>query len=89
MHLRAVIFDYGEVLSKPANQSVYKQLVEISGLPEDLFQKYYWAYRLDYDAAILNGVVLGEDRRGRRRKVYPGANRAAHRTGCAHVDGHQ
>ncbi len=55
MQLRAVIFDYGEVLSKPANQSIYKQLVEISGLPEDLFQKYYWAYRLDYDAAILNG----------------------------------
>jgi putative hydrolase of the HAD superfamily len=60
MNLRAVIFDYGEVLSRPANQSVYKQLVEISGLPEDLFQKYYWAYRLDYDAAILSGRTYWE-----------------------------
>ena len=55
MQLRAVIFDYGEVLSRSANQSVYKELLEISKLPEEVFRKYYWAYRLDYDAAILNG----------------------------------
>ena len=60
MHLRAVIFDYGEVLSKPANQSIHKELLEIASLPEDIFEKYYWANRLDYDAAILNGRTYWE-----------------------------
>ncbi len=60
MHLRAVIFDYGEVLSGPENQSVYRELLEISKLPEGLFQKNYWKYRLDYDAAILNGRTYWE-----------------------------
>jgi putative hydrolase of the HAD superfamily len=55
MHLRAVIFDYGEVLSKPQNQSIHRELVETTGLPLEVFETRYWANRLDYDAAILNG----------------------------------
>lgn len=55
MPLRAVIFDYGEVLSKPRNEQFHRLLLETAGLPEDLFEKLYWRYRLDFDANILNG----------------------------------
>ena len=58
--LGAVIFDYGEVLSQPANAIAHRELIETSGLPEEIFEKYYWAYRLDYDASILNGRTYWE-----------------------------
>jgi putative hydrolase of the HAD superfamily len=55
MDLQAVIFDYGEVLSGPPDPEAHGQLLAISGLPEEPFEKAYWAHRLDYDADILNG----------------------------------
>jgi putative hydrolase of the HAD superfamily len=55
MDLQAVIFDYGEVLSGPPDPEAHRQLLAISGLPEEPFEKAYWAHRLDYDADILNG----------------------------------
>ena len=55
MPLRAVIFDYGEVLSGPPNKQFHRALLETSGLPEDLFERLYWTYRLDFDANILDG----------------------------------
>jgi putative hydrolase of the HAD superfamily len=54
MPLRAIIFDYGEVLSGPPNEHFHRALLETSGLPEDLFQKLYWTYRLEMDANILD-----------------------------------
>src|ERR1700749_767142 len=55
MDLRAVIFDYGEVLSGPPDPQAHKNMLAIAGLPEEPFDKAYWAHRLDYDADILNG----------------------------------
>jgi putative hydrolase of the HAD superfamily len=55
MDLQAVIFDYGEVLSGPPDAQAHKNLLAIAGVPEDAFEKAYWAHRLDYDADILNG----------------------------------
>jgi putative hydrolase of the HAD superfamily len=55
MDLQAVIFDYGEVLSGPPDPEAHRKLLAISGLPEEAFEKAYWAHRLDYDADILNG----------------------------------
>jgi putative hydrolase of the HAD superfamily len=60
MPLRAVIFDYGEVLSLAANPAVHKQMIQIAALREDVFDKFYWAYRLDYDAGALNGRAYWE-----------------------------
>jgi putative hydrolase of the HAD superfamily len=54
MPLRAVIFDYGEVLSGPRNEQFHRALRESAGVPEDLFEKLYWTYRLDLDANILD-----------------------------------
>ena len=55
MDLQAVIFDYGEVLSGPPDPEAHRELLAISGVPEEAFKKAYWAHRLDYDADILNG----------------------------------
>lgn len=54
MSLRAVILDYGEVISKPANAAVHRQMIETARVAEDLFDQRYWALRTDYDAGILD-----------------------------------
>lgn len=58
--IRAVIFDYGEVLSAPANRAAHSEMVAITGLPEETFEAQYWAWRLDYDADRLNGQTYWE-----------------------------
>ncbi len=55
MDLQAVIFDYGEVLSGPPDPDAHHELLAVSGVPEEPFEKAYWAHRLDYDADVLNG----------------------------------
>ena len=55
MDLKAVIFDYGEVLSGPPDPQAHRNLLAIAGVNEEAFEKSYWAHRLDYDADILNG----------------------------------
>ena len=55
MSLRAVIFDYGQVLSRMAEPAARARLLEITGLPPETFDEHYWKYRLDYDRGTLNG----------------------------------
>ncbi len=55
MPLRAVIFDYGLVLSGPPEPDARARLLEISGLSPEIFDAHYWKYRLDYDCGTLNG----------------------------------
>ncbi len=55
MPLRAVIFDYGLVLSGPAEPAARARLLEITGLAPEGFDTHYWKYRLDYDRGTLNG----------------------------------
>jgi putative hydrolase of the HAD superfamily len=55
MNLRAVIFDYGLVLSGPAVPSARARLLQLTGLTPDIFDTHYWKYRLDYDRGTLNG----------------------------------
>lgn len=55
MKLRAVIFDYGLVLSGPAEPSARARLLAITCLPPEIFDAHYWKYRLDYDRGTLNG----------------------------------
>lgn len=55
MPLRAVIFDYGLVLSGPAVPAARERLLELTGLPAPTFDTHYWKYRWDYDRGTLNG----------------------------------
>jgi putative hydrolase of the HAD superfamily len=54
MDLQAVIFDYGEVISGPPDAQAHRNLLTLSGVEEESFEKAYWVHRLDYDADILN-----------------------------------
>jgi len=54
IHPRAVIFDYGNVLSQSQLSSEVEALAEIVGLPVSRFSEMYWRFRVSYDAAELD-----------------------------------
>lgn len=58
MALRAVIFDYGMVLTGPPNAEAHEALVRITGLPLDRFEYLYWADRHAYDEGKLTGITF-------------------------------
>ena len=56
MALRAVVFDYGIVLTGPPDAAAWAKLLRITGLPEKRFQSLYWADRPAYDEGKLTGI---------------------------------
>jgi putative hydrolase of the HAD superfamily len=54
--LRAVVFDYGMVLSGPREPESNAALLRITGLPRDRFESLYWADRHAYDEGKLTGI---------------------------------
>ena len=58
MALRAVIFDYGMVLTGPPNTQAHDALLRITGLPLDRFESLYWADRHAYDEGKLTGITF-------------------------------
>jgi putative hydrolase of the HAD superfamily len=55
LSLRAVIFDYGMVLSAPADPASHEELIRIFGAPAAAFEEQYWAHRHAYDAGAHTG----------------------------------
>ncbi len=55
MALRAVIFDYGMVLSAPPEPAAHAELLRITGLPAVQLDALYWADRSAFDAGQLTG----------------------------------
>ncbi len=58
MSLRAVVFDYGMVLSGPPHLQAHEELKRITGLSHDQFESYYWVDRLSYDRGDLTGLAF-------------------------------
>jgi len=56
--LRAVIFDYGMVLTGQPDAAAHDAMVRITGLTVDEFEKFYWADRHAYDEGKLSGVTF-------------------------------
>ncbi|MFY9853002.1 MAG: HAD family phosphatase [Terracidiphilus sp.] len=56
MALRAVVFDYGMVLTGQPDSSAHEKLLSITGLPLDRFESLYWADRPAYDEGKLTGI---------------------------------
>ncbi len=56
MALKAVIFDYGMVLSTAQEPVAYANLKAITGLDGEQFEQAYWKRRHDYDLGFLNGT---------------------------------
>lgn len=53
--VQAVLFDFGMVLSAPPDPAAWQRMLDITGLPEDLLHREYWAHRHDYDRGTLSG----------------------------------
>jgi putative hydrolase of the HAD superfamily len=59
--LRAVIFDYGRVLTGPPDPAAYAELQRISGLSADRLDHFYWKDRNAYDEGKLTGLGFWRD----------------------------
>jgi putative hydrolase of the HAD superfamily len=55
--IRAVLFDYGMVLSGPPLPAAWERMKAIAGLDEASFHAGYWAYRHAYDRGTHSGVA--------------------------------
>jgi len=56
--LRAVIFDFGMVLTGTPNQQAHAAMVRLTGLPVERFEHFYWADRHAYDEGKLSGITF-------------------------------
>jgi putative hydrolase of the HAD superfamily len=56
LELRAVIFDYGRVLTGPPDPAAYAELLRITGLSADRLDQFYWKDRNAYDEGKLTGL---------------------------------
>jgi putative hydrolase of the HAD superfamily len=56
--LRAVIFDYGMVLTGPPDPQAHAALVRITGLSAARLDALYWMYRNAYDTGELSGQAF-------------------------------
>jgi len=67
--VKAVLFDFGQVLSLPADPAVWQQMLTISGLSEADLHREYWAHRHEYDRGTFTGEAYWH-------KVATGSNAA-------------
>jgi putative hydrolase of the HAD superfamily len=51
--VKAVLFDYGMVLSGPPDPAAWARLLTLTGLSEDILHREYWAHRHAYDRGDL------------------------------------
>ena len=56
MALRAVVFDYGMVLSGPQDPAAHAEMIRLTGLPVKRFEELYWVDRHTYDEGKLTGL---------------------------------
>lgn len=52
MAIRGVIFDYGMVISNPADPAAHDRMVTVSGLSKEEFDRSYWKNRHSYDLGM-------------------------------------
>ena len=55
--LRAVIFDYGGVLSLLPTEQDWEQLARAAKISRSTLDSCYWKFREEYDRAIYNGIT--------------------------------
>jgi putative hydrolase of the HAD superfamily len=53
--IKAVIFDYGNVLSVCPEPGDFRRLQSLTDFDEETFGRLYWLHREDYDRGILDG----------------------------------
>jgi putative hydrolase of the HAD superfamily len=55
--VKAVLFDYGMVLSGPPDPAAWARMRSVTNLSEDILHREYWAYRHAYDRGDLTAVA--------------------------------
>ena len=60
VHLKAVIFDYGNVLSRTQAPEAREEMARRIGLTQERFDHLYWKFRDDYNKGTMNGVTYWE-----------------------------
>lgn len=74
--MRAVVFDYGEVLCRP-NPVAHQALLDTSGVDRATFEQHYWQDRHDYDLGCFDGTVFWSQFAQRTGRTFtPGQLRA-------------
>jgi len=63
LSIKAVIFDYGQVISLPQDPAAIDRMAEIAGVERGKFESTLWALRDEYDRGTI-------DARGYYRKVF-------------------
>lgn len=58
--MRAVVFDYGMVLTGTPDVEAHDAMVRITGLPAERFEQLYWVDRHAYDLGELSGITFWE-----------------------------
>jgi len=58
--IKAVIFDYGMVLSAPPDPAAWQRIRVITGFSEQVLQRSYWQFRHAYDRGDLSGLAYWE-----------------------------
>jgi len=56
--LRAVVFDYGIVLTGPPSAEAWAAMLRITNLSQDRFEPLFWANRHAYDEGKLSGITF-------------------------------
>lgn len=54
--LRAVVFDFGFVLSGPPDTAAWAAMLRVTGLPEEQFQRLVWIDRQACDSGQITGI---------------------------------
>ncbi len=53
--IKAVIFDYGNVISLPQSENHLQKMIELCGMPAEQFHESYWKFRMAYDRGEFDG----------------------------------
>jgi putative hydrolase of the HAD superfamily len=58
--IKAVLFDYGMVLSGPPDPTAREEMKRILDVDDERFREIYWKHRDDYDRGTLNSAAYWE-----------------------------
>jgi putative hydrolase of the HAD superfamily len=58
--IKAVLFDYGMVLSGPPDPTAREEMKRILGVDEETFKQIYWRHRDAYDRGALSSIAYWE-----------------------------
>jgi FMN phosphatase YigB (HAD superfamily) len=56
--IKAVVFDFGNVISEPHDIGCYRRMADLSGLSEAFFGEMFWKYRADFDRGTLRAHAM-------------------------------